>query len=217
MKFFIADCHFGHFGIIPMMARTYPGTHRLFESIEAHDDLLIDTINQVVGRNDELHIIGDFSWEKPGKYRQRIKCQHVKLTLGNHDKVQACSNVFGEIPERRRMKVFNLDRTDYIKVVLDHYPGAYWDGSHKGWGLLYGHTHGQREETLEELFPQRRALDVGADNLFLRQGNYGPMPEYKVYDYMAKRSGHDDLRFYRDYQNDLYIKKGLWGKIKPLG
>ncbi len=211
MKFFMADPHFGHDGIIQMMARVAPDGE-LFSSVEEHDGFLLAEINCKVDRNDELIILGDFAWEKPGKYRQRIRCKNIKLILGNHDKKPKCINVFGaENVFQQYVAKLHLsgDKIDYLKVFCSHYPTTFWEGSHKGWGHLYGHTHGQREDYLELMFPERRALDVGVDNIYRLFGRWGPLNEIEVYHYMARRTGHDDLEAYHEYQTKLYLSRGF--------
>lgn len=212
MKYFIADTHFGHDshngGIIGMMARVNP-SGQLFSCIEEHDHHLLGTINALVGRDDELIIGGDFAWDKPGKYRTKIHCKYARLVLGNHDKKKASLNVFGQTPEVLRTRAYNSSKSDNVKLLISHCPHMYWEGSHKGWAHLYGHMHGQREEYLDAIEPQRRAMDFGVDNLYRLLGEYRPISEVEVYDYMARRSGHDDVRFYHDYQMQLYAERGL--------
>ena len=52
------------------------------------DAKIISSINETVGQNDILYVIGDFCFKgkKPIEYRLRILCQDVHLILGNHDK-----------------------------------------------------------------------------------------------------------------------------------
>lgn len=205
MRWFTADTHFGHEKIIKMMARV--NISRQLFSISEHDQYILDVINSKVGRDDELFVLGDFAWDSPGKYRAKINCKNVKLVRGNHDKVEKSLNVFGSMPDTITTKA--RKGNDSITLVLTHYPNAFWDGSHRGWGHLYGHCHGQQEETLDTLFPERRAFDVGLDNVYRLFGEYAPLSEVQVFDYLAKRSGHDDIRFYEDYQLNLYIERGL--------
>jgi len=200
MRFFIADPHFGNKTLIRAMLRLYPGTHTLFPNTEAHDKCLIDSINEVVGEKDELFVLGDFASKKPGKYRARIKCKHVYLVRGNHDPPQASKAVFGEIPDMRQTKV-RSESGESLRVVLSHYPMAFWDGSHKGWGHLYGHTHGQREEQLNQVFPGRRAFDCTIDNLLQLFGSYRPISEEKVFDLFSALPGHDDVSYYCELKN----------------
>lgn len=215
MRYFIADTHFGHTNssgkgdIIKMMARVAPNG-ALFTCQEEHDAHIIDRINSLVGPEDELIIVGDFAFRTPEKYRAKIKCRHLQLVLGNHDKKAESAHVFNELRDIIYTESYNHSKTDYVKLCICHYPMLYWNGSHKGWGHLYGHCHGQREEYLDTIEPERRALDVGVDNIYRLWGKYDPLSEIEVFEYMARRSGHDDIRFYDDYQMGLYIERGLY-------
>jgi calcineurin-like phosphoesterase family protein len=198
MRFFIGDPHFGSEKLIRAMLRRYPTTNTLFPNADAFDTWVIDGINDTVGERDEIFVQGDFASKKPGKYRARIKCRNVYLVRGNHDPIEASRNVFGAIPYIRYTKV--RKGTDHIPVVLSHYPMAYWDGSHRGWGHLYGHTHGQREELLDKVFQGRRAFDCGVDHLRNVLGNYLPVSEETVFDIFTSRPGHDPVAYYHQIQ-----------------
>jgi len=80
---------------------------------------------------------------------------------------------------------------------LSHYPHAYWPASHKGSFHLYGHTHDQREATLDAVFPGRRSHDAGLDTAFRRFGVHRPFTEMEVFDYLINRPGHDLPEFYQ--------------------
>jgi calcineurin-like phosphoesterase family protein len=202
-RFFTADPHFNHPGIVPMMGRV-DGASALMGSIEEHDSKLISNINSMVDRDDELFILGDFAFDKPGRYRQQINCKHIKFVMGNHDRKTKTSNVFGQCHDIIRTEAFNKKKTDSVKLYLCHYPTMYWDQSHNGVGHLYGHCHSQREEYLDQLEPGRRAIDVGVDNAYRLFGEYRPFSDYEIYDYMSRRTGHDDVRFYKDFQLNMY-------------
>jgi calcineurin-like phosphoesterase family protein len=198
MRFFIADNHLGNEKLIRGMLRRYPGGKKLFENTQAHDEHMLWSINDTVGVDDEIIILGDFS-AQPGKYRAQIKCRHVSLVRGNHDPYQKCVNVFGDFPYIRHTKVRKGDAK--LNVVLSHCPMAYWDGSHKGWGHLYGHTHGQREATLDGAFgTNRRAFDCGVDHLRNYFGSYRPISEECVYTMFMQGLGHDKVQFYHTLQ-----------------
>jgi calcineurin-like phosphoesterase family protein len=206
-RYFIADTHFGHEALVRGMLRRYPHSNELFPSVEAYDEHVIGAINAAVGVNDELHVLGDFS-QLPGKYRARIKCKHVMLTRGNHDPVQKSKNVFGEIPWMREVKL--RGDTGSLTAILSHAPQAYWIGSHRGWAHLYGHTHGQREDTLDQAFGrERRAFDVGADHLRTFYGNYFPVDEAELYAMLIDRKGHDQQSYYHEFQRLRDIRLGF--------
>jgi calcineurin-like phosphoesterase family protein len=206
MRRFIADTHFDHEKLVMNFPRFIPGTQTLFASIKDHDDYLLNEINESITDpdNDELFILGDFAWNKPGKYRMAIKYKHVYLIRGNHDQPQACRNVFGEIPYVRHTKVRTVrnGHKESLNVVLCHTPMAFWEGSHRGWGHLYGHTHGQREETMSKgLGWLRRSFDVGVDNLAKRFGSFKPIDERSVFYIFDAVPGHDDPSY---YDNNLW-------------
>ena len=203
MKYFIGDTHFATPGLIRGIGRVYPGTARLFESVEAHDDYLIDKINYTVGRHDELIVVGDFAKEKPGRYRQRIKCKRVYLVLGNHDSRAQCERVFSRVVDTLVVKLLRK-----LKCVVTHAPHAYWNGSHKGWGHVYGHVHGQREETLNAAFPGRRAFDVSVENL-QRFFGYAPVSESFLYHYFIALPGHDQVSYYNALKEKRDKRLGL--------
>jgi calcineurin-like phosphoesterase family protein len=194
MRHFISDPHFATESIIRNMGRCIPDTSILFINAEEHDDYMLDAINSTVAKEDELFILGDFSKEKPGKYRARINCRHVHLVLGNHDSRAKCENVFGPCQHQLVTKLRCGDKS--LRCVLSHVPQAYWIGSHLGHAHLYGHTHGHREETLDDAFPDRRSLDVTVDNIYNLTGSYEPVSEELLYEYFMETAGHDQVSFY---------------------
>ena len=153
-------------------------------------------------------IAGDFAWGKPAPYRRRINCRHIHFVMGNHDKTKACENTFGTIRDTMTVKITDGD-TRHDKVVVTHYPNMYWDGSHRGYYHVYGHIHGQREQYLDMIEPERRSMDVGVDNIYRLFGYYGPISENQLYGVLGDRQGHDNLDFYREYQKQLYKDRGL--------
>jgi calcineurin-like phosphoesterase family protein len=186
--------------------RYRPGTKELFASIEEHDDYLIDAINLMVKPADELHILGDFALDKPGKYRMRIKCKHVYLTRGNHDRIQKSRRVFGEVPYIRLTDIRSIPghpHTKKLRTVLCHTPLAFWEGSHKGWANLYGHCHGQREDTLDRwMGVERRSMEVSVDSIYKLTGSFSPLSEAYLFRQLYYRRGHDHPEFYPNHRGE---------------
>ena len=58
--------------------------------IARHENTIIDNINEIVGHDDELWILGDLSYrctvEHTLECLRRINCQHLHLIIGNHDR-----------------------------------------------------------------------------------------------------------------------------------
>lgn len=195
-RYFTADPHFGHEDIFEFMKRP-------FSSVDEMDAHLLDQINSTVGRNDTLFILGDIFWRNgpirehrryASRLRQAIACRHIQVVRGNHDHYQTLLDVFGYAPESLFLKNFGDMREP---VFMSHFPHIYWEASHWNSYHLYGHMHGQREDTLDAAFPDRRSLDVGVDNAAKLLGAYRPFSEHEVLAVLKDRPGHDPITFYR--------------------
>lgn len=159
MIYFISDTHFGHNNIIKHCDRPFSNVHIM-------DQVMFDNINEVVGRDDSLYILGDFCFrgKKPIDYRVRINCQDVHLIFGNHDKrtdfivneLVTDMNGFSSFQEVKEIIYCNQ------RIYLSHYPHRSWPASHKGSWMLYGHVHNKLNE--EDKVSNRKTLDVGVDN-----------------------------------------------------
>lgn len=183
MIVFTSDLHFGH-------ETLFEGTRKGrmpagVETIDDHDEYLLDCINRVVLRDYRLYILGDFAWKNPGKYRQRIRCKHITFIRGNHDKTQKTINVFGHIHDYKMVKLSTGDR-----AFLCHYPMYQWDRSHHGTYHFYGHAHGSVERDLDHKMPDRRSLDVGVDNRYNLLGSFGVFTEGEILSVLTGREGH---------------------------
>lgn len=154
MIFFTSDLHLGHNKIIEYCERPFNDVHEMNKTI-------LDNINNVVGFDDELYILGDFCFrgKKPTEYRNRINCQKVHIILGNHDKEK-------DFLEQES----GFTSVNYVKeiiycnqrIYLSHYPHRSWPASHKGSFMLFGHVHSKLDH--EDRKSSRKTLDVGVDN-----------------------------------------------------
>jgi len=190
MIYFSADLHLGHSGVLKM-------SNRPFSNIEEHDEHLIDSINSLVGKRDDLYILGDFAWREPQKYLSQIKCRNRFLIRGNHDQKNIHSYI-KNVYDTREVKIPFPEEGPRTKVWLSHYPHAYWPSSHYGALHLYGHLHSMREETLDTAFPRRRAMDVGVDNAYRLLGQYRPFSAEEIYGILSIKENHDPVEWYRE-------------------
>jgi len=159
MIYFTSDTHFGHSNIIKHCERP-------FDNVNIMDKVIFDNINEVVGYDDTLYILGDFCYKgkKPIDYRLRINCRNVHLILGNHDKRKdfypddqtVDMNAFTSIQEVKEIIYCNQ------RIYLSHYPHRSWPASHKGSWMLFGHVHSKLDH--EDKTSNRLTLDVGVDN-----------------------------------------------------
>ena len=143
-----SDLHFYHKSILKFCKNT-----RLYSSVEAMNEALINHWNDMVGVNDEVLHLGDFSF-KGKEATQQILDQlngNITFVLGNHCKVFRKS-----LPELNAVDYleFNFNGT---KVCCMHFPIAYWNRAEHGSLMIHGHQHGQ------ETGIEGRILDVGFD------------------------------------------------------
>jgi calcineurin-like phosphoesterase family protein len=149
--FFTSDLHLGHDKI-----RGYCG--RPFLCREEMDNVIISSINETVGQNDILYIIGDFC-HKGGtalSYRERIVCENVHIILGNHDEPTKFISGFSSVTHQKMILYKNQ------KIFMCHYPMRSWASSYRKSWMLYGHVHGRLHR--EDIDSGSLTLDVGVDN-----------------------------------------------------
>ena len=109
---------------------------RGFNSIEEHNEAIINNINAVVDWNDELWILGDLMLndnDTAVRWLRRIECQNIHICLGNHD-----SRIREEIYyDRLKYDVCVAYRFEYagLTFYVSHMPmkTTNIDDSHKPW------------------------------------------------------------------------------------
>lgn len=133
MTYFTSDTHRGH-------DREFIYKQRGFNSIQEHDECLMDSINYTVKVTDILYILGDIAWVDPVKFLNAIRCQNIYIIKGNHDK-----NLYNQKGLlKRTITLCNelLDiEIDKQKITLSHFPMLSWEKSHYNAWNLYGHLH----------------------------------------------------------------------------
>ncbi len=149
---YIADTHFGHANIIRHC-------NRPFESAEEMDKAMIRYWNNVVGRDDVVFVVGDFSFRgASAEYYLSKLNSTVNLIIGNHDK-----------PDDYRCFASHTDIAKVVhgdhSVILCHYPMAEWDGYYHGVTHFFGHIHNNRNEAAEIMDKVPNAYNIGADLL----------------------------------------------------
>ena len=166
--FFVSDTHYSHKNICRGVTdwRTQDGevpvhSTRDFNTIELMNNALVDNINSVVGQDDTLIHLGDFSFggfDNIGNFLDRLVCKNIHLVLGNHDthikyNRDGIQDRFLSVQQYLEVKI-----NDYY-FVLSHYPLQSWHGLNKGVIHLHGHVH--LPENLK--FGNGKKMDVGVD------------------------------------------------------
>lgn len=180
---FTSDEHHGHRNALLGWGNEQAA--RPFSSLEDMTEGLIDRHNAVVKRGDKVYHLGDMWWRTFGgenavNVMKRLNGQHFYIR-GNHEEVmddhyELIYPYFVWIKERAKI---SPDKTLAPHgIVLDHFAGRVWDGSHKGTYQLFGHSHG----ALDALEPYLLSFDVGVDS-----NNYTPVSLEEVHRRMNQR------------------------------
>jgi calcineurin-like phosphoesterase family protein len=156
MTYFLSDLHFGHDKKFIYEARGY-------NSIQEHDERLIDKINSIVKNSDDFWILGDcfLNDSKTGIANLKRLNGRKHLIIGNHDsdtkiKMFKKENIFEDIRYGYRLKV-----TKNKIFILSHYPT--FCGNHTNdyvWNIS-GHTH----NTSFFEFGDKKIFNVSVDAL----------------------------------------------------
>lgn len=165
MKYFTSDLHLGHEKVITF-------NNRPFDNVDHMDSVIINNINETCGPNDDLYILGDFTFNESRIYETTARIvPRIHLIFGNHD-------------HKKTRKATCFDSKQYYfevkkphHMILCHYPMLFWNRSKHGSFMLHGHCHGAYKDD------SRYIMDVGVDC-----HNYYPLSEDQILEEMNKRS-----------------------------
>ena len=148
--FFTADEHYGHKNVIKYCNRPYA-------NITEMDAALIANHNAVVGPDDIVYHLGDFTLRHNA---EKIYHEYIAKLLGTNFFIKGSHDYWlkGKSPTWMIEKTFNGQF-----IVMCHYAMRVWARSHYNTWQLYGHSHGN-------LSPVGKQWDVGVDN-----NNYAPV------------------------------------------
>jgi calcineurin-like phosphoesterase family protein len=176
--FITSDTHFGHKNICRgvtewNLERVSNSTTRDFQTLEEMNETILNNINSVVGQDDILLHLGDFSFggfENIRLFRDRIVCRNIHLITGNHDhhivkNREGIREIFSSVTdyytqfELRFPSIRMMGQIDRINLVFCHFPIASWDSMNDGVIHLFGHVHLPPEKKIMS----GKSMDVGVD------------------------------------------------------
>lgn len=141
---FLADTHYHHRNIVRGVSEwTDKSGCRDFDTLEQHDDWLVNMINDHIARQDTLWHLGDWSFGGKAKikeFRDKINCERIHLVLGNHDHHIAKDGaglLFESVQQYKELDIKGQ------QLVLCHYPIESWNSMERGAKHLHGHVHGE--------------------------------------------------------------------------
>ena len=170
--FFTSDTHYAHSNICSATTNwsVNEGYARKFDSLEDMNQRLVDNINNMVGENDILIHLGDWSFggfEMIEQFRSRIVCKNVHLVLGNHDhhierNKEGIQSLFSSVQNYLKLEVrkpVSKTMMERFNFVCMHYPIASWHDMNQGVIHLHGHVHLPSHLKIAA----GKAMDVGVD------------------------------------------------------
>jgi calcineurin-like phosphoesterase family protein len=172
--YFTSDTHYGHSNICRATTNwtDADSVTRDFKSLDHMNDTIVNNINSIVGENDVLIHLGDWSFggfENIAEFRSRIICKNIHLTYGNHDhhirrNKDNIQSIFSSTQDYmhldiRRPSIKGKGMMDKFSFICMHFPIASWDSMNANMIHLHGHTHLPKHLRIAE----GRAMDVGTD------------------------------------------------------
>ena len=189
--FVTADLHYKHKNIVKGVSYwNNVNATRDFDTVEEMDEAIVESINNTVGKQDTLYILGDIAFGNVDcllELMKKIRCENIHCILGNHDKyIEKNVSFTKTIPNgllgyeflgktlvpgntytfnvRDLFKSVSTREEVYYKgklFVLDHYPLEAWKDSFKGSYMIHGHVHGSLDYSDISMFNKRIDVDWG--------------------------------------------------------
>lgn len=168
---FTSDTHYNHANICSATTQwSDPVTCREFKTLEHMNAHLVGNINEMVGQDDILFHLGDWSFggfEQIQKFRDQIVCKNVHIITGNHDhhienNRENCQSLFSSVNKYLDLVVKWNVGTPMMgeqRFALMHFPIASWDNMARGAIHLHGHVHFESRLRIGK----GKMMDVGVD------------------------------------------------------
>ncbi len=203
--FFTSDSHWGHKNLIRGISEwSEKDATRDFNTMEEHNQAIVEGINKYVKEDDILYHLGDFhlgNIENLWNFREQLNVKTIHLIYGNH------SHHIQSDRELPNGEISSWDGYEYIKVkprakelftsvqhylevkiknkqfIMCHYPLLSWNHSSRGSIMLHGHEH----SGIDHLNVNIKRLDVGADVAYKMFGEYRPFNVDEIIQIMDNR------------------------------
>jgi calcineurin-like phosphoesterase family protein len=168
---FTSDTHYNHANICSSTTKwSDPVTCREFKSLEHMNAHLVGNINEMVGQDDILFHLGDWSFggfEQIELFRNQIVCKNVHIITGNHDhhienNKEGIQSLFSSVNKYLNLNVKWNVGTPLMgeqRFALMHFPIASWDNMARGAIHLHGHVHFEADKRIGA----GKMMDVGCD------------------------------------------------------
>jgi calcineurin-like phosphoesterase family protein len=168
---FTSDTHYNHANICSSTTQwSNPVTLRDFKTLEHMNAHIVGNINKMVGQDDILFHLGDWSFggfEQIQIFRDSIFCKNVHIITGNHDhhierNKEDVQSLFSSVNKYVELNVkwnVGTQLQGEQSFILMHFPIASWNNLAKGVIHLHGHIHLPAERRIGP----GKIMDVGVD------------------------------------------------------
>jgi calcineurin-like phosphoesterase family protein len=170
--FFTSDTHYAHSSICSATTKWDNASNltREFDSLDSMNKTLVNNINNMVGEDDILIHLGDWSFggfDKIEEFRSQINCKNIHLVLGNHDdhisrNKENVQRLFLSVQHYLKLDIrrpINKATVEKFSFVCMHFPIISWDNMNQKVMHLFGHVHLPPHLRVME----GRAMDVGCE------------------------------------------------------
>lgn len=157
--------------------------NRGFNSVEEHDETLIERWNDNLGEESEIFHLGDIMFGSNGEERleevlNRLTFKTLYLFSGNHS--AGYKQLLSKSSEENGIRYLGFGNKkvyfvpNYLEIivcgqpiVLSHYPLVSWNGQAKGSWMLHGHCHGNlwNSDIGKTLYIHCKIRDVGVEEV----------------------------------------------------
>jgi calcineurin-like phosphoesterase family protein len=177
---FWSDMHLGH----KCEHRETPlWKKRGFNSVEEHDETLIERWNDNIGEESEIFHLGDIMFGSNGEERleevlNKLTFKTLYLFSGNHS--AGYKQLLSKSSEENGVRYLGFGNKkiyfvpNYLEIivcgqpiVLSHYPLVSWNGQAKGSWMIHGHCHGNlwNSDIGKTLYIHCKIRDVGVEEV----------------------------------------------------
>jgi calcineurin-like phosphoesterase family protein len=157
--------------------------NRGFNSVEEHDETLIERWNDNIGEESDIFHLGDIMFGSNGEERleevlNKLTFKTLYLFSGNHS--AGYKQLLSKSSEENGVRYLGFGNKkiyfvpNYLEIivygqpiVLSHYPLVSWNGQAKGSWMLHGHCHGNlwNSDIGKTLYIHCKIRDVGVEEV----------------------------------------------------
>ncbi len=172
----MSDPHFGHKNILGF-------SRPEFNSVEEHDNYLVDRINETVHpTKDKLYILGDIAFSSHHFMLCAIKCQNITIVGGNHDYPNKIANMLELRKDLKFAGAIDFTVKGHKPWILTHIPVHPSQLEFRYGHNIHGHLH-------QFYIDDPRYVNVSMEHL----DNYSPISQDQLIEKITCKSSKNSV------------------------